>query len=204
MLERVMHKQSSEILVLEREATMIEASRRRLRWLRWCWLAGSLGLYAGWDAFDTMVLNRIDPILGGFVIDWGVIAVLGVGLTFFVSRWEDRQLARLAELAARNAAAARTALQLEAAQVTARSVAHNLNQPLAIIRGYTELLRDAPADERGADDLSRMLLETDRAAAMVRQLLQIVRYETTPYPGGAPMIDLERAADRRRAQDTPT
>src|SRR5437763_13514058 len=116
MLERVMSKQSSEILVLEREATMMVASRRRLRWLRWWWLAGSLGLYAGWDAFDTIVLNRIDPILGGFVIDWGVIAALGVGLTFFVSRWEDRQLARFAELLARNAAAERAALQLDAAQ----------------------------------------------------------------------------------------
>src|SRR5437764_533440 len=83
--------------------------------------------------------------------------------------------ARLAELTARNAAGERAALQLEAAQVTARAVAHNLNQPLAIIRGYAELLRDAPVD-----DLSRVLLETDRAAAMVRQLLQIVRYETTP------------------------
>ncbi len=199
-----MHKQSSEILVLEREATMMEAARRRLRWLRWCWLAGSLGMYAGWDAFDTTVLNRIDPILGGFVIDWSVIAVLGVGLTFFVSRWEDRQLARLAELAARNAAAERATIQLEAAQVTARAVAHNLNQPLAIIRGYAELLRDAPADERGANDLLRILLETDRAAAMVRQLLQLARYETTPYPGGASMIDLDRAADRQRAQDMPT
>jgi signal transduction histidine kinase len=197
-----MHKWSSEILVLERE-TMIEASRRRLRWLRWCWLAGSLGLYAGWDAFDTMVLNRIDPILGGFVIDWGVIAVLGVGLTFLISHWEDRQLVRFAELAARNAAIERAALQLEAAQVTARAVAHNLNQPLAIIRGYAELIQSTPADERDSDDLPRIISEADRAAAMVRQLLQLVRYETTLYPGGAPMIDLERAADRQRAQDMP-
>ena len=197
-----MHKWSSEILVLERE-TMIEASRRRLRWLRWCWLAGSLGLYAGWDAFDTMVLNRLDPILGGFVIDWGVIAVLGVGLTFLISHWEDRQLVRFAELAARNAAIERAALQLEAAQVTARAVAHNLNQPLAIIRGYAELIQSTPADERDSDDLPRIISEADRAAAMVRQLLQLVRYETTLYPGGAPMIDLERAADRQRAQDMP-
>jgi hypothetical protein len=39
---------------------------------------------------------------------------------------------------------------------------------------------------------------------MVRQLLQIERYETIPYPGDAPMIDLDRAADRQRAQDMPT
>ena len=175
---------------------MLNASRRRLRWLRWWWLAGSLGLYAGWDAFDTMVLNRFDPILGGFVIDWGVISALGVGLTLVLSYWEDRQLARLAELAARNAAAERAALQLEAAQVTARAVAHNLNQPLAAIRGYAELLNDTPVDEQSAADLSRILSETDRAALMVRQLLQLTHYETTPYPGGAPMIDLERAADQ--------
>ena len=183
---------------------MIEASRRRLRWLRWCWLAGSLGLYAGWDAFDTMVLNRIDPILGGFVIDWGVIAVLGVGLTFLISNWEDRQLVRFAELAARNAAIERAALQLEGAQAIARAVAHNLNQPLAVIRGYAELLQSTPADERDSNDLPRIISEADRAAAMVRQLLQLVRYETTLYPGGAPMIDLERAADWQRAQDMPT
>jgi signal transduction histidine kinase len=203
MLEQVMHKQSSEILALEREALIVGSSRRRLRWLRWCWLAGSLGLYAGWDAFDTMVLNRFDPVLGGFVIDWGVIAVLGVGLTLFVSRWEDRQLARFAELAARNAAAERAAVQLEAAQATARAVAHNLNQPLAVIRGYAELLQNTPAAERDTDDLPRIISEADRAAAMVRQLLQLVQYETTPYPGGAPMIDLERAADQRRAHDLP-
>jgi signal transduction histidine kinase len=191
-----MHKQSSEMLVFERETTMIEASRRRLRWLRWWWLAGSLGLYAGWDAFDTIVLNRIDPILGGFVIDWGVITALGVGLTFFISRWEDRQLARFAELLARNAAAERAALQLDAAQVTARGIAHNLNQPLAAIRGYAELLHDAPADKLSAEDLRRIIAEADRAAAMVRQLLQLTRYETTLYPGGASIIDLERAAGR--------
>lgn len=196
-----MYELSSEIRQLEREASTMEASRRRLRWLRWCWLTISLGLYIGWDAFDTMVLNRIDPLLGGFVIDWCVIAVLGVGMTFLISRWEDRQLARLAELAMRNAKVERAALQLEAARATARTVAHNLNQPLAIIRGYAELLRDTPADQRSAEDLSRMLLETDRAAAMVRQLLQIERYETIRYPGGASMIDLEHAANRQRTQD---
>ncbi|HJZ45934.1 MAG TPA: histidine kinase dimerization/phospho-acceptor domain-containing protein [Roseiflexaceae bacterium] len=191
-----MNEQASQILDLDREALAIEAARRRLRWLRWCWLAGSLALYAGWDAFDTMVLNRFDPILGGFVIDWSVIAALGFGLTLVVSQWEDRQLARMAELFVRNAAAERAAIQLEAAQVTARGIAHNLNQPLAAIRGYAELLHDAAADQGTASDTRRIIAETDRAAAMVRQLLQLTHYETTAYPGGARIIDLERAAGR--------
>jgi signal transduction histidine kinase len=193
-----MYDRSSE--PLNREAMSIQASRQRLRWLRWYWLVSSLVVYIGWDAFDTMVLNRFDPLLGGFVIDWAVIAILGVVLMFVLSHWEDQQLVRIAELATQRAEAERTAIQIEAAQVTARSVAHNLNQPLAAIRGYTELLRDTPIGERDEDDLLRILAETDRAATMVRQLLQLTRYETTPYPGGAPMIDRERAADERRAQ----
>jgi signal transduction histidine kinase len=179
---------------LEREVTAMNVARQRLRWQRWRWFIFSLIVYAGWDGFDTLVLNRFDPILGGVVIDWSVIAVLGVLLTLAISRWEDRQLVRIGELVERNAAAERAAIQLEAAQVTARAVAHNLNQPLAIIRGYTELLRDTPPCERNTADLLRVLAETDRAAAMVRQLLQLTHYETIPSAGGAPMIDLNRSA----------
>jgi signal transduction histidine kinase len=186
----------------DRAVATIEASRRRLRWLRWCWLAVILVLYAGWDAFDTMILNRLDPILGGFLIDWGVITALGAVLTVVISQWQDHQLAQTAERFARSTIVERAAIQLEAAQVTARGIAHNLNQPLAAIRGYAELLHDAPADAQAATDLWRIIAETDRAAAMVRQLLQLTRYETTPYAGGAPMIDLERATNQRRAQDT--
>ena len=54
-----------------------------------------------------------------------------------------------------------------------------------------------------AADLSRILSQTDRAATMVRQLLQLTRYEKIPYPGGAPMIDLERATQAADAVASP-
>jgi signal transduction histidine kinase len=182
-----MHEQA--FAKLDQEALFIASARNRLRWLRWCWLLLSLGLYAGWDILDQLVLIRLDPVLGGLIMDWGAIAALGVVVTEIVSRWEDRQLARIAELASANAAAERAALQLEAAQATARAVAHNLNQPLAAIRGYVELFQTTPAPERNENDLGRALAETDRAAEMVRRLLQITQYSTVPYAGGAPMFD---------------
>jgi len=68
---------------------------------------------------DQIMLARIDPVLGGFGIDWGVIAILGSALIYIFSRWDDRQLVRLEELAARHAATERYATQLEAARAVA-------------------------------------------------------------------------------------
>jgi signal transduction histidine kinase len=176
-------------------AATFSTARRRLRRVRWIWLLAGMVIYAAWDAVDQQILTPLDPILGGFGIDWGVIAVIGVALMLIVSDWEDRQLARLEELTNRNAAADRRAAQLEAAQATARAVAHNLNQPLAVIRGYTELLIEAPSGERSETDLAHILTATDRAAVIVRQLVQLNLYETIPYAGGAPMVDLGRTGE---------
>jgi len=182
------------------EATTIQAARRRLRLTRWYLFAAGIALYMAWDLFDEVVLVRFNPVLGGFVIDWSVIAALGIVLTWTISHWEDRQLARIENLTIRIAAAERATIQLEATRATARTVAHMINQPLAIVRGYAELLRDTLPTERAAVDLECILRETDRAAAIVRQLLNITEYKTTPYPGGAPMVDLSRTMTERYAE----
>ena len=177
----------------EYQTAMFELSCRRRRLVRWVWLFSGLAVYAGWDVIDQIVLTRIDPVLGGFGIDWGVIAILGSALMYIFSRWDDRQLARLEELAARHAAAERYATQLEAARATARAVAHNLNQPLTVIHSEAELLHEMPPSEWKAADLENILKATDRAAAIVRQLVKLTSYETVAYAGGAPMVDLNHA-----------
>src|SRR5262245_40222994 len=95
------------------EAITIQAARPRLRLTRWYLFAAGIALYMGWDAFDEAILVRFNPVLGGFVIDWSVIAALGIVLTWMISRWEDRQLARLENLTIRIAAAERATIQLE-------------------------------------------------------------------------------------------
>jgi len=89
----------------------------------------------------------------------------------------------------------RLAAQLAATKATARAVAHALNQPLAIIRGVAELIQTAPPDEPFAPDLVRILIATDHAAALVRDLVRVARYTTERAADGNPILDLSTAID---------
>jgi PAS domain S-box-containing protein len=71
--------------------------------------------------------------------------------------------------------------------------AHELNQPLTIILGYSELLQricTQPDARQTADILAN---QAQRLAEIVRRIGRITRYETQGYVGGAAILDLERA-----------
>ncbi|HEY3081710.1 MAG TPA: histidine kinase N-terminal 7TM domain-containing protein [Chloroflexota bacterium] len=80
--------------------------------------------------------------------------------------------------------------RLDGAVKTARLVAHELNNKLALLTGYGELLpRASPADARRfAEKLLEGALE---AAAIVARLQRIVRFEETE--ADQPMLDLDAA-----------
>lgn len=73
----------------------------------------------------------------------------------------------------------------------AGAAAHELNQPLTAILGYSELLRrrfEVEHPQRKAIDM--IYQETERMAGIVKRLGQITSYQTKPYVGGAHIIDL--------------
>jgi PAS domain S-box-containing protein len=84
----------------------------------------------------------------------------------------------------------RTALVAE----LAGAAAHELNQPLTSIMGYSELLRRRLRDDdpstRNVDIIYR---EAERMADIVRKIGKITRYETKAYVGGARIVDIDRA-----------
>jgi signal transduction histidine kinase len=69
-------------------------------------------------------------------------------------------------------------------------MAHGINQPLAAIYGYVSILRDTPLDERDDTDLEKIAVQVQQATALVRQLQAVSRFQTVPYAGGEPMLDL--------------
>lgn len=77
----------------------------------------------------------------------------------------------------------------------AGTAAHELNQPLTSVMGYSELLkrRLKPEDPlfRAVDIIYR---EAERMAEIVRKIGKITRYETKAYVGSARIVDLERAS----------
>ncbi len=76
----------------------------------------------------------------------------------------------------------------------AGTTAHELNQPLTSVMGYSELLkkRMAPGDPhyRAVDTILR---EAERMAEIVRKIGRITKYETKTYVGGTQIIDLEKS-----------
>jgi signal transduction histidine kinase len=88
-------------------------------------------------------------------------------------------------------AAIATGAQLDGAVKTARLVAHELNNQLAPVAGYSELLGEEATGEVKllAGRINRAAL---RAAGTLNQLQQIIRFEETEFAGQV-MLDLDAA-----------
>jgi signal transduction histidine kinase len=104
---------------------------------------------------------------------------------------ERAERARWEEVAAR--------AKLEGALLVARTAAHQLNNALAPILGYAELLSTMPEVARNptAAAYARSIEEAAASCAdLVLRLQRIVRLEETPSPLGPdkPILDLDRSA----------
>ena len=77
----------------------------------------------------------------------------------------------------------------------AGAAAHELNQPLTSIMGYTQLIeRQSAKDATHLRAVKIILSEAERMAGIVKKIGKITKYETTDYVGSARMLDLDRAA----------
>jgi PAS domain S-box-containing protein len=87
----------------------------------------------------------------------------------------------------------------------AGTTAHELNQPLTSVMGYSELLKKklSPEDTnyRAVDIILR---EAERMAEIVRKIGRITRYETKAYVGSTKMIDLDKSADPEAPESAPS
>lgn len=103
---------------------------------------------------------------------------------------ERRQLE--AELLERTRQVARA----EGAMLTARGMAHEINQPLAVLIGTADLLLDQPnlAPEL-AEKLEALIAAAEQVAKKVRQLNTVVRVEIQQLGDLPPYLDLKRSSD---------
>jgi PAS domain S-box-containing protein len=76
----------------------------------------------------------------------------------------------------------------------AGTTAHELNQPLTSVMGYSELLKKKMSPEdanyRAVDIILR---EAERMAEIVRKIGKITRYETKAYVGSTQILDLDKS-----------
>jgi GAF domain-containing protein len=99
---------------------------------------------------------------------------------------------------ARLRAAAEASARLDGAMKTARMVGHELNNKLAIVSGYGDLLVDRLGASDHAPAIRRMVEASDEAAMVLRRLQRIIRFEERTL-GGISFLDLEAATAQAHA-----
>jgi signal transduction histidine kinase len=110
----------------------------------------------------------------------------------------EREVSRMRALEAELRKAKEFLAEAEKAAVIselAGAAAHELNQPLTSVLGFSELLfRRTQENEQGREELLAIFREAERMAAIVRKIGTITRYETTAYVGKKRIVDLDRAS----------
>jgi len=77
------------------------------------------------------------------------------------------------------------------------TVCHELNQPLQILFGYTDLLaREIAEDHPLYQKILIIREQAERMRVLTSKIMGITRYETKEYATGETIIDLEKASSR--------
>ena len=77
----------------------------------------------------------------------------------------------------------------------AGTTAHELNQPLTSVMGYSELLKKKMSpDDANYRAVDIILREAERMAEIVRKIGRITRYETKAYVGSTTILDLDKSS----------
>ena len=78
----------------------------------------------------------------------------------------------------------------------AGAVCHEMNQPLQVIAGYSDLLMvDMPEDDPRYDYISEIMEHVKRMGLITNKLMHITRYKTCDYIAGKKIVDIDKASD---------
>jgi signal transduction histidine kinase len=166
-------------------------ARRRMR--RTVLLISLLLFYTVDVAYGT--ISHLLPIWLSLAVDGVFALLLGVSVLIAFDRYDTKQLVALHALVLEARERDQLVTRLTTVRETARALAHGMNQPLAVIRGYAELMQSAPPGEWNARDLVAIISATDRAAALVQDLLKVTRYVTDTAADGRPMLNVPASVE---------
>ena len=86
--------------------------------------------------------------------------------------------------------------KLEGVLEMAGAVCHEINQPLQVMLGQTELLKiEAEKDMPISENLDTIAFQITKMGAITRKLMNITKYETKKYLSGT-IIDIEKASQK--------
>jgi len=78
----------------------------------------------------------------------------------------------------------------------AGGICHELNQPMQVVSGYSELLlMDMGKDNSAYPYIKMIKKQTDEMGSITRKLMRITKYETHEYIEGSRIIDIDKASN---------
>ena len=78
----------------------------------------------------------------------------------------------------------------------AGGICHELNQPMQVVSGYSELLLMDMGKDNSAYPYIKMIKEqTNKMGSITRKLMRITKYETREYIEGSRIIDIDKASN---------
>ncbi len=77
----------------------------------------------------------------------------------------------------------------------AGTVCHDLNQPLQVILGYSQMLKlEIPENSPAYAMAGKIETQVENTSRIINKIMRITRYETQSYPGNKKIIDLDKAS----------
>jgi len=78
----------------------------------------------------------------------------------------------------------------------AGAICHELNQPLYVVSGYSEmLLQDMDENDPHAETIRTIKTEVDRIGEITRKIMHITQYRTKDYLGGRQaIVDIQESS----------
>jgi CheY-like chemotaxis protein len=78
----------------------------------------------------------------------------------------------------------------------AGAVCHEMNQPLQVIAGHSDLLMvDMPEDDPRHDHISEIMEHVKRMGLITNKLMRITKYKTRDYIAGKKIVDIDKASN---------
>lgn len=128
------------------------------------------------------ILSVVQHAFGSAMLPWGI----GLGLLCAVAGW---LLAKVGQAMAKEQ-------KLHGVLELAGAACHELNQPMQVVLGYSEMLAgDLSPDDPRRKTLEKIIRQIGKMDQILKNIRAITRYETKPYIEGTTIIDIEKAAD---------
>ncbi len=134
------------------------------------------------SAFQKIIIGSNPFMIKGYIIPIIFGGVSGLTIVFYKNKWEEEYSRVERE-------------KLSAIIEMAGAVCHEMNQPMQIISGYSQILQsDISEGNPLHPKIQTIKSEIDRMGKITSKLMKITRYETKSYLNDK-IIDIDKASN---------